>query len=127
MDDLYREEILEESRSPRNFSSEKVFGITVKNPACGDDLSLSLEIGDDGLIKQVLFSGNMCALAKASASFLTEYSKGKSIEHIISLKEEDFWGIVHSPRNLMRKNCIFLIKEGYNLYARTKTDYNTKR
>ena len=127
MDDLYKEEILEESASPRNFSSLRVDGVTIKNPLCGDEISLSLTLSGEGVVTDVVFSGHMCALAKASASFFTEYSKGKSLEKLICLEDEDFWDIAHSPKNLMRKNCIFLIKEGYNLYAKTKKHYNTKR
>lgn len=127
MDDLYKEEIIEHSKSPRNFTEEKIEGgVCVKNPLCGDEITLTLGLTSSGAIENVSFGGSSCALSRASASFFTEYSKGKKIDDILTLSEDDFWNIVSIPKNLMRKNCVFLIKEAYNLYARTQKSYNTK-
>jgi NifU-like protein involved in Fe-S cluster formation len=126
MDDLYKEEILEASLHPRNFTENKIKGCFIKNPLCGDEIFLEINLSPQNSVMSVSFGGSMCALSKASASFFTEYSKGKKMDDLLRLSEDDFWEIVHMPKNLMRKNCIFLIKEAYTLYARTQKPYNTK-
>jgi nitrogen fixation protein NifU and related proteins len=127
MDDLYKEEILEHSKSPRNFTEQNIEGgVSVKNPLCGDEITLGLTLDSFGVIETVSFGGSCCALSRAAGSFFTEYSKGKKVDDLLTLSEDDFWDIVSIPKNLMRKNCVFLIKEAYTLYARTQKSYNTK-
>jgi NifU-like N terminal domain len=39
---------------------------------CGDQLSVYLSLGSDGVIKDAAFEGNGCAISLASASLMTE-------------------------------------------------------
>jgi nitrogen fixation NifU-like protein len=48
------------------------------NPLCGDQLHVYLNINDDGVIEDVKFEGQGCAISTASASLMTETLKGKS-------------------------------------------------
>lgn len=71
--DLYREVILDHSRSPRNFgplddSNRQSDGF---NPLCGDRLRLFLRV-EDGIVRNASFKGDGCAISTASASLLTE-------------------------------------------------------
>ena len=75
--DLYREVILDHSRSPRNFghlegANREADGF---NPLCGDRLKLLLRV-EEGTVRQASFVGDGCAISTASASLLTETLRG---------------------------------------------------
>ncbi len=72
--ELYQEIILDHGKNPRNKrpiedSTHQAYG---NNPMCGDKLALYLRINDDGVIEDVSFQGEGCAISEASASLLTE-------------------------------------------------------
>lgn len=74
MRQLYRDVILDHSRSPRHFgrmddATHVADGI---NPLCGDKLRLYLRVADDGTVLASSFEGSGCAISIASASLLTE-------------------------------------------------------
>ncbi len=79
LDALYAEVILDHNRRPRNWGelpppARKVEGF---NPLCGDRLTLWLDVEGD-LVRDVKFTGEGCAISKASASMMTQTVKGKT-------------------------------------------------
>ena len=79
--ELYQQVILDHNKSPRNFgemenATQHAEGY---NPLCGDRLDVYL-IVEDGIIKDVSFKGEGCAISKASASVMTSLLKGKTIK-----------------------------------------------
>ncbi len=86
---LYEEVILDHNRSPRNWgelpdATQRVQGT---NPLCGDRLTLMLKLDGD-VITDVRFTGEGCAISKASASMMTQAIKGKSRSQAESLFEQ---------------------------------------
>jgi len=81
LQELYQNLIIDHSRSPKNFGVLE--NATIKNrgvnPICGDELTLYL-LEEDGIIKDVKFTGVGCAISTASASLMTETIKGKTRE-----------------------------------------------
>jgi nitrogen fixation NifU-like protein len=79
LDDLYQEVILDHNKSPRNFRilAEANRQAEGYNPLCGDHVTVYLQL-EDGLIRDISFQGNGCAISKASASMMTAELKGKS-------------------------------------------------
>lgn len=78
--DLYKQVILDHSKSPRNYGSiEKSYTLEMLNPSCGDKITVSIII-DDNIIKDIKFKGEGCSISLASASMMTEEVKGLSIE-----------------------------------------------
>jgi nitrogen fixation protein NifU and related proteins len=80
LDDLYQEVILDHQRNPRNFvrlpnANRQAEG---SNPLCGDNVTVYLDI-EEGLIRNISFQGDGCAIAKASASMMTSAVKGKTV------------------------------------------------
>jgi nitrogen fixation NifU-like protein len=77
---LYEEVILDHNRNPRNFGS-KPEGCNCSahgyNPLCGDEVQVHLKV-EDGVITDIAFEGQGCAISTASASLMTEALKGKS-------------------------------------------------
>lgn len=78
--DLYQEMILDHKKRPRNFGAlegENTKHADGHNPLCGDRISVFLQL-EDGVVRDVTFQGNGCAISTASASMMTEAVKGKS-------------------------------------------------
>jgi nitrogen fixation protein NifU and related proteins len=80
LDELYQEVIIDHNRNPRNNhgmddASSYANGF---NPLCGDKLTLFLKVEDD-VILDASFIGCGCAISTASASLMTEYLKGKTV------------------------------------------------
>jgi nitrogen fixation NifU-like protein len=78
--DLYREVILNHSRRPRNRRTMAACSHAARseNPACGDEISVFLQMNDRGVIGDIAFAGQSCAIATASASLMTEVLAGKT-------------------------------------------------
>ncbi len=79
--ELYQETILEHNKKPRNF--KKLENLTHSaegyNPLCGDHLHVYLKVDAKGVIEDISFEGEGCAISKASASMMTTTLKGKHI------------------------------------------------
>jgi nitrogen fixation NifU-like protein len=80
LDDLYQEVILDHQRNPRNFAKLPTANRQAEgtNPLCGDHVTVYLEV-DGGVIRNISFEGEGCAIAKASASMMTAAVKGKAL------------------------------------------------
>ena len=78
--DLYQQTILDHTRKPRNKHEMPDATSTADghNRLCGDKIRLFLKI-NAGIIKDISFTGNGCAISTASASMMTEALKGKSV------------------------------------------------
>jgi nitrogen fixation NifU-like protein len=77
--DLYQEAILDHYRKPRNFrepdcSNRQAEGF---NPLCGDKITVFLLV-ENGIIRDIGFTGTGCAISIASASMMTESLMGKT-------------------------------------------------
>lgn len=75
--DLYQEVVFDHNRNPRNFrvmddATRKIDGF---NPLCGDRITLYVRL-KDGVIEDVSFQGQGCAISTASASIMTEVVRG---------------------------------------------------
>ena len=77
--ELYQQVILDHTKNPRNF--HEMDGATSRvdgyNPLCGDHYTVFLKVDGD-TIEDVSFTGNGCAISKASASVMSSTVKGKS-------------------------------------------------
>ncbi len=84
-DTLYKEIILDHSKRPRN-RGEIAEAVRREglNPSCGDEVVLFLLI-EDGVIKDVKFTGEGCAISQASASMMTEAVRGKGVGEVLEL------------------------------------------
>ena len=78
--ELYQEVILDHGKQPRNFRRPEhpTNEAAGRNPLCGDQLVVYLDIAADGKIADAAFVGKGCAISMASASMMTESLKGKT-------------------------------------------------
>src|SRR4029077_2199719 len=90
MDDLYRDYILEHYRRPHNFGVLEAPTATFEgsNPLCGDRITMQLSV-DDGVVREIGFTGRGCAISQASASLLTDEVKGKPVADAAALGATD--------------------------------------
>jgi len=77
--DLYLQVIVDHKKAPRNFGVLKHYNHDADgyNPLCGDRLHVYVHVNDDGIIEDISFEGEGCAISVASASLMTETLKGK--------------------------------------------------
>ncbi len=89
MDDFYRDFILDHYRNPRNQGHLDAPSASAEdlNPLCGDRIRMELDVRD-GVIRDVRFSGQGCAISQASASMLTESIKGMRLEDAAKLSKD---------------------------------------
>lgn len=111
--DYYREEILEHYRHPHNFGELSLADKVVEeaNPLCGDKVKIYLKLkGKKGasVIENVVFTGEGCVLSTASASMLTDFIKGKTVQDIKSLSKEDVLALFGVRVNPARVKCVLL-------------------
>jgi len=87
LQELYQQTILEHNRNPRNF--KKIPNATHVaegyNPLCGDHLFIYMNVNPQGIIEEIAFEGQGCAISKASSSMMTASLKGKSVEYAKTL------------------------------------------
>ena len=87
--DLYQEVILDHNKRPRNFRVADPHNHHADgyNPLCGDTVSVYVNVRD-GVVEDVSFQGEGCAISTASASIMTETLKGKTLEEARSIFDQ---------------------------------------
>jgi nitrogen fixation protein NifU and related proteins len=110
MDDLYRENILEHYKQPRNFGEleDPDLEFEDNNPLCGDELKVQLRVGDDGRIEDVRFSGHGCAISQASASMASEEIVGMPVDDLIRLDRDFVLDLLGIEISATRMKCALL-------------------
>ncbi len=85
---LYHELVIDHGHHPRNTGALPLANHHARghNPLCGDRLTLALEV-KDGVVSDVRFIGDGCAISMASASLMTQAVKGLPIERVEHLYE----------------------------------------
>lgn len=84
---LLRQIIMDHYRNPRNkglINDKKYHTVHLKNPSCGDDLTVQLAVSD-GKITDVRQSGAGCSICCSSASMMSELIKGHTLSEAQSL------------------------------------------
>ena len=79
LEQLYRHVIVDHSSHPHNYGEleDPTHAIKLHNPTCGDTIEIQVHFVND-CIQDIRFSGNGCAISKASASMMTDIMKNKT-------------------------------------------------
>lgn len=112
--DLYREQILDHYKRPRNYGdlSDPTFTHTGENPVCGDEITMDIQLDEnDEVIEAVAFRGEGCAISQAAASLLTEELPGMSIEELEELDRDDIVSLLGVDVSPMRIKCAVLAEK----------------
>jgi nitrogen fixation NifU-like protein len=110
MDDLYREQILEHYKRPRNFGElpEPDLEFEDNNPLCGDELRVQLKVDSDRRIEEVAFSGHGCAISQASASLVSDEIKGMPVDDLLRLDKSFVLELLGIDISATRMKCALL-------------------
>ena len=109
MDPLYRDNILDHYKNPRNFGTLEPHDLEHHdhNPLCGDELGVHARV-EGGKIADLRFQGQGCAISQAAASMASEELIGMAVEEVAGLRADwviDLLGIDISPT---RRKCALL-------------------
>lgn len=89
LQNLYRQVIMDHYKNPRNKGLLQEDGyktIHIKNPTCGDDVTIQSKI-EDGMVKDIRHDGTGCSICCSSASVMSEVLIGKTVEHALEIKD----------------------------------------
>ncbi|PIS12450.1 Fe-S cluster protein [candidate division WWE3 bacterium CG09_land_8_20_14_0_10_47_33] len=109
--DIYREEILDHYRNPRNKGELKGANKKARkdSPLCAEadwvEIFLSVE---EGRIKDIKFQGKGCVISMAATSMLTERVKGKSLTDVAAISEDEIRADFGGALSTSRETCAFL-------------------
>ncbi len=105
--EMYMEHILDLYKNPLNFGilENADFKDRCFNPSCGDEVEIQVKVNSN-IVEDVKFIGKGCAISIASASLLTDYIKGKSLEELKNLTREDMMELVGIEVSPSRVKCI---------------------
>lgn len=106
---LYQEELMEHFKNPKNkgrlTDPDATSGET--NPSCGDSITVDCKI-KDGVVEELGFEGKGCVISQASASLLTEFCIGKTVEAILKLTNQDIMPLIGIKLGPNRLRCALL-------------------
>jgi nitrogen fixation NifU-like protein len=118
----YGDLVHEHSRRPRNYGALDGADVRgeVDNPLCGDRVRIELALDEDGTVRAARFQGDLCMIAKASASLLTELLIGRAPE----VEEQQLLDALQAEIKPARRKCALLpldaLRAGVNDYRRTR-------
>ena len=112
--DMYRQQILDHYKSPRNHGEleDPTFTHVGENPMCGDTIEMDVVLDEaDETIERVAFRGEGCAISQASASMLSEKLVGMSVEELQALDRDDMTDMLGVDISPMRVKCAVLAEK----------------
>jgi len=122
----YGDIIQEHFRHPRNYGSLDAPDIRHEgdNPFCGDRVRIEISLGEHETIRAAVFQGDLCMIAKASASLLTGMIQGLTLESIEQFPERQLLEALQAEIRPARLGCVRLplqvLQSGIHAYRRER-------
>lgn len=110
-ENLKRDIILDNYTNPENKSrveDESYIGVNSNNSSCIDNIDLWVKI-EDGIIKDIKFDGEACAISTASTSIMTKELAGKTIDEARKFIE-NFYNMINEEaydENALNEALVF--------------------
>jgi nitrogen fixation NifU-like protein len=114
MEEVYRENILEHYKRPRNWSppAPELERVDLQfhdlNPLCGDELTVKLAVDDDERITGVRFEGHGCAISQAAASMTSDEVVGMTVSQLRELDRSFVLDLLGIDISATRMKCALL-------------------
>jgi nitrogen fixation NifU-like protein len=107
--DLYAEQILDHHKHPRRAGALDAPTSTHEeaNLSCGDRVRVDLRV-EDGVLRDLAWTGSGCAVSQAGMSLLAERAVGHSVEELLSYKKKDVLELLGVPVSERRMKCALL-------------------
>jgi nitrogen fixation protein NifU and related proteins len=122
----YGEMIQEHSRHPRNYGSLEAPDIRHEdeNPLCGDRVRIELSLAGDDTVSAARFQGDLCMIAKAAGSLLTEMITGLGLDRVGEIAEGQVIDALQAEIKPSRRRCALLplevLQSGVNAYRQSR-------
>lgn len=89
LNQLYREVVLDHAEHPRHQGkvNDANCKMSMDNPTCGDELTVTVKVNDDQVIEEIAFEGTGCTISQASASMMTAAVQGKTVDEALELAQ----------------------------------------
>ncbi|MEU7146337.1 Fe-S cluster assembly sulfur transfer protein SufU [Nocardia sp. NPDC046473] len=87
MEQMYQEVILDHYKHPHHRGLREPFGAEVHhvNPTCGDEVTLRVQLDDNGDVADVSYDGQGCSISQASTSVLTDQVIGLPVQQALKV------------------------------------------
>ena len=110
MDDLYREVIIEHYKNPgyRGHLDPHDIQFEDNNPLCGDHIEITLQLGENDIVKDARFDGHGCAISQASADLLIETIIGRPLDEVKQLNKDSVLEMLGIDLGPVRLKCALL-------------------
>ena len=123
----YSEKVIDHFENPRNVgkldkADPNVGTGLVGAPACGDVMRLQIKVDASGIITDAKFSTFGCGSAIASSSLVTEWIKGKTVEHAKTIKNQQIVEKLSLPP--VKVHCSLLAEDAIKAAIK---DWESKR
>ena len=126
---FYKELLMDHFKNPRHQGTleNPDFSTDRYNPSCGDSISIEGCV-KDGIVTELAFTGSGCVISQATASILSEFCIGKSVDDILAIKKEDVPKLIGLD-NLgpTRRKCAILsliaLQDGLLEYKKKEKDH----
>jgi len=112
--DMYRQQILDHYKNPRNYGEieDPTFSHVGENPMCGDSIEMDVVLDDDEeVIQGVAFRGDGCAISQAAASMLSEELAGMELDRLEQMDRDDMTEMLGVDISPMRIKCAVLAEK----------------
>lgn len=83
--ELKRSIIMDHYQNPRNkelVDDDSYIFENMNNTSCIDEVNIQIKFSDDGIVEDVRFDGEACAMCTSSTSIMVETLMGKTIEEV---------------------------------------------
>jgi len=109
VDSIYRDQILDHYRNPRNRGTLEHPDRTAfdSNPLCGDEIRVDLRLNGD-VVEEMRFTGRGCAISQAATSMLSEEVVGRTLDEVKALTRQDVLDLLGIPLTPVRLKCALL-------------------
>ena len=106
----YGATIDEHSRHPRNYGSLESPDIRAEdvNPFCGDRVRIEVSLDEGHTVRESRFQGDLCAIARAASSLLTEMITGADVRQLVSMPDQQLLDALGAEIQPARRNCALL-------------------
>ena len=122
--DFFREIIVEHYRRPAHRGTLPAATISHEedNPLCGDRIRIDMLV-QDGIVQDVKFSGQGCAISQATADMLLDEVKGKTLAEVQNLNKQTVLDMLGVPLTPARLKCALLSLKVLKVGAYGLTDW----
>jgi nitrogen fixation NifU-like protein len=102
--------LLDHYENPRHkepMSGDGVVMVEGGNPGCGDIVRIYLKVNGEGKAV-VTFEGEGCTISQASASYLSEFANGKTLDELTQMDHNDLIDVLGREIVIQRTRCATL-------------------